>query len=270
MAKSIPRAVPGTPLRTSLWPRNGNICVQPACRSVSNRLSHSPIWFQLANVRVTTSTRLIRLRYALPDRLARDDDLRRVLRIGRPRITNWWASSSRSLCYAQGVERVGARGAQRRQRARQQSHDENQQRGSAVNARIAFTDSEELRREQVADGQRGRRAADDTDHAHAQALPEDELHQVARPRADCGSDPEFLPPLGDGVADEPVEPDRRQNESRHGKRTNHAAGQLLRARAGRDDVVGRSDVDDWERRIATATDARIRVIASLMGRDVRR
>ena len=48
---------------------------------------------------------------------------------------------------------------------------------------------------------------------------------------------EFLPTLGDRVADEPVETDRRQDEGGHGKRANHAAGQLLRARAGRDYVV---------------------------------
>ena len=101
------------------------------------------------------------------------------------------------LRHAQGVKRIGARRAQRRQRARQQSHDQNQQRDGGVHARIASTDSEELRREQAADGQRGRCAPDDTDHAHAQALPEDELHQIARPRADCGPDAEFLPPLGD-------------------------------------------------------------------------
>jgi hypothetical protein len=50
------------------------------------------------------------------------------------------ACSSRSWCYAQGVERIGTRCAQRRHRARQQSHDENQQRDRAVNARIASTD----------------------------------------------------------------------------------------------------------------------------------
>jgi hypothetical protein len=33
---------------------------------------------------------------------------------------------------------------------------------------------------------------DDPGQGHAQALPEDELHQIARPRADRGLDAEFL------------------------------------------------------------------------------
>ena len=57
-----PGPCPAHSLRTSLWPRNGNICVQPACRSVSNRLSHSPIWFQLANVRVTIQNKRLSAR----------------------------------------------------------------------------------------------------------------------------------------------------------------------------------------------------------------
>lgn len=49
------------------------------------------------------------------------------------------------VLYLQGVERMGTRCAQRRHRARQQSHDENHQRDRAVSARIASAHPEELR-----------------------------------------------------------------------------------------------------------------------------
>jgi hypothetical protein len=100
-------------------------------------------------------------------------------------------------------------------------------------------------------------------------LPEDEPHQIARPRADCGSNAELLPPLGDRVADEPVQTYRRKYESRHGKRGNRAAGQLLRARAGRDDVVADLTSMTGSAASSSATEPRIRFMASLMGRDVR-
>jgi hypothetical protein len=161
-------------------------------------------------------------------------------------MTDTNAAHSRLLCHAQGVKRIGACCAPRRQRAREQSHDEGQQRDGDVHARIASTDSEELRREQAADGQSRGCPPDDADYGHAQALSEDEPDQVARLRPDSGTDAEFLPALCDRVADEPVETDRCQDESGDGERGNHVAGQLLRARAGRDDVAGGSDVDDGE------------------------
>src|SRR5262245_55626686 len=118
-----------------------------------------------------------------------------------------FGSSSAAVLSPQSIHRTDARRAQCRQRARQQSHDENQQRDRAVHARIASPDAEELRREETADGQRGASAPDDADRGHAQALPENEPHEIARARADGGPDAKLIPPLGDRVADEPVEAD---------------------------------------------------------------
>src|SRR2546427_1123219 len=133
------------------------------------------------------------------------------------RRSAWRASNTESLFISQRHHRIDARRPARGEITRYQRDDREQGHDAHERRGIARADAVQERREQTSDCQGDQDAECDPHSCEPDPIAHHLRYDISAARSERQADPEFAPPLPDGVRQEPVDADGRKNQSGSGK-----------------------------------------------------